>query len=535
MTTALTAYEKRMADIGDRSDAMRDVLLNPLFDTSSGDLISDPKTRKERVMAAAKNSIYESIESDGRDMILSTHARSLMNYTRARGQMPSDELLASAHAAIANALAVTSGNSRPNGFVLESAAPMSTTEGIQMRDRMIALILPVLLQSITSGMVTHVPGQFNQSEMFRIHRIAGSTFGDLVAGDRIDYRYNGRYSVMDQRRQTGVGDGTKTGAAHDFKLDTNVIFGKVHPVKRKSVRVLHDRDVVASDNGSGSIFGSFKIGETIVNVSGVVDYAAGTVDPVFSVPPAAGIKIDVGYDVDIERDPTLIPKIDHEMESAILYPHEGAIAGSVSLQALWGLRREYNVNAENMQMQAMRNLLVADKDRKILRDLYFFARGETTWNYTVPDNLYFQEHYETLKEVLLTISSMLSARTGISGLVGLVADTKAVNLFKAMKAPFFEPAPNYRELPQAHYVGRVFGMWDLYQDPHGESYSVLCYAKGAEHGQAGYVAGDAIPALSFKHPTMTDLQYKNTLWELSYRDINPFDGRDYFTMLKFLP
>jgi hypothetical protein len=31
---------------------------------------------------------------------------------------------------------------------------------------------------------------------------------------------------------------------------------------------------------------------------------------------------------------------------------------------------------------------------------------------------------------------------------------------------------------------------------------------------------------------MTDLQYKQTLWSLGYRDINPFEGRNYLMNLK---
>lgn len=524
-------YEERMQDINDRAGQMRTLLLESVTDPASGDVISDSKVLNARYADAVKDSVYESA-GESAPMILGTHARALHGYIRSHKRLPSDEMLASAHSSIENALNLTAGRSKPDGFVLESAE-MSTTQGIMMRDRMIALILPVMLNSITSEMVTFVPGDYNQSEMFKIHRIAGSTFGDLTKGDRIDYTYNGRYSVMDQRKETGTGNGTKTGSAHDFKLDTNVLFSKVYPLKRKSVRILHDHDVVGFDNGSGSIFGTFKVGATTVNVTGTVDYSAGTVDPIFSVAPANGIKIDIGYDVDIEKDPTLIPRVDHEMESSLLYPHESAISCGVTLQALWGLRREYNLNADNMAMSAMRNLLSKDKDSKILRDLYYFAKGSTSWVRTVPDQRYFQEHYETLKEALLGIDTLLKNRTGISGLVGLVADPKAANLFKAMKDPFFQADGSYRSSAQPARVGRIFGMWDLYEDPNATAWSALCYGKGSEHGQAGYVAGDAIPAMSFKHPVLTDLKYQSTLWELAYRDINPFAGREYFTTLNF--
>jgi len=205
------------------------------------------------------------------------------------------------------------------------------------------------------------------------------------------------------------------------------------------------------------------------------------------------------FDVNIEKDPTLIPTVDHEMDSRVLYPHESAIAAGVTLQALWALRREYNLNADSMAMTALRNILAADKDRKRLNDMYFFMKDERSWSYAVPDGVYFQEYYETLKQTLLTIDSVLMNRTGVSGLVGIVADSLSSVLFRTMREPNFVAAPGYVRRPQPHFVGRLFGMWDLYEDPQGTSYTSLCYAKGANHGEAGYVAGDAVPALTFKH------------------------------------
>ncbi len=521
-------YENRIMDITSRAAQMKGVLLESVIDTD-GSFINNKKVQAERLNSAAKDSVYESA-GDSAGRIIGTHSLALQSYCNRHGHAPSDELLASAHQAIENALAVSTDKSkRPNGLILE-AAEMSTTEGILMRDRMISLVLPVMLQTVTANMVTFIPGQYNSSEMFKVYRTAGSTFGGLTKGARIDYNYTGRYSVMDQREQVGVGDNTKTA----FPLNTNTKYGKAYPLKKKSIKILHDCNIVAEDNGAGSLFGSFVVGVTTVNVTGTVDYTTGVISPTFSVAPATGITIHIGFDVDIEADPTLIPRVDHEMISTILRPHEAAIYANTTLQALWGTRREFGLNTDNMAMQAMRNLLAADKDHKILQDMYFFAKGEKTWNMTVPEGTYFQEHYETLKQVLLEADSDLINNTGVSGLVGIVGDPKACGVFRSMKSPLFEPAAGYRKMPQPHYVGRVFGMWDLYEDPAKSPFECLLYAKGTDHGQAGYVAGDAIPALSFKHPMLPDLMYKSTLWELAYRDLQPFDGRDYFMKLKMV-
>jgi hypothetical protein len=402
-----------------------------------------------------------------------------------------------------------------------------------MRDRMIALILPVALMSITSRMVTHIPGQYNQSEIFKVHRVAGSTFGDLTEGDKIDHTFTGQYSSLDQRHLVATASAATTPTVTgDFEFDSETVLGGVYPMKKKSIRIFHDHNIVAVDDGDGSLHGSFVVGETTITVTGTVNYLTGNIDPIFSTGPADGIEIHVGFDVWIEKDATLIPVVNHEMESKILYPHESAISAHSTLQALWALRREFAMDADSMAMTAMRNLLAADRDRKILRDMYFYAKGERAWSMDIPAPMYFQEHYETVRRTLLEIDSVLLDRTGKSGLVGIVADAKSAVVFKAMKSPFFKAAPGYRRIPQPHYVGKLFGMWDLYEDPQAEDYTNLCFAKGRGVGEAAYVAGDAIAPLPFNHTIQSDLIYRNTLWALAYRDLQPFDGREYLMNLK---
>ena len=135
----------------------------------------------------------------------------------------------------------------------------------------------------------------------------------------------------------------------------------------------------------------------------------------------------------------------------------------------------------------------------------------------------------------MEIDTRLTQRTGVVGLTGIVGDTQSVNIFRYLPSPFFTPAPGYRPSPQPHYVGKIFGQYDLYCNPSQEPYTSLCYAKGPEHGQTGFVAGDAVPAITVRHPVLTDLMSRSTLWELSYRNLQPFDGREYLTTLKMVP
>ena len=530
-------YNKRVAEITEKAQHMKEHLLLPIVDDSTGMLLDSKDARCARLEAKTGTSVFEAA-GKGAATIQAVAANALYAYCKTRGRAPSDELLASAFQAIQNGLERTSGRSgdqgRVAGMLLESA-DMSTTQGLLMRDRLIALVLPVMLNSVCGNIVSFIPGSFNQSEVFKLYRRAGSTFGDITKDAQLNFDYQGQYSSMDQRYLTGTGNGSKTGSGTtDFDLNANTKFSANQPFKKKSVKIFHDHNQVAKDDGLGNISGSFVLSGVTTTVTGTVTYSAnGIVHPVFSIAPLTGIPIHVGVDIDIEKDPTLIPLVTTEMDSRVLYPHEAAISADTTLQALWAIRRELDLNSESMAMSSMRNLLAADKDRKVLRDMYFFSKGEETWDKNAIENVagdigYF---WKSLMESLLKVDAALLLRTGTSGLVGIVADSLSGSIFRSMPAPYFVPVSGYKAVPQPHYAGRLFDMWDLYINPAGADYTNLCYAKGQGIGEAGYVMGDAIPAMSFRHAIQRDLVYKNTLWELAYRDLQPFDGREYFMTL----
>lgn len=524
-------YQQQVADIARRASSMKRTLVEPFRNDAGG--FTAPKTAAEAknrdmvLESAIKGTAYECTENG--KMIAAVHARALQGYETVHGHLPSDDLLASCDKAVENAILLGSGKAAVGG-VFESAE-MSTTEGILMRDRLVSLVLPVWLQSITANMVTFIPGEFNQSEFFRIKRVAGSTFGDLQRGDVIDWDYTGVYSAMDQRALAATGDGT----TKNINFDSATKYGVAYPMKPKRTRVYVDRKMVAEDNGNGALAGSFMQGTTTVVVSGTVNYNTGVVAITFSAAPASGAEIHVGFDVNIEANSALIPKVDHKMWSRVLYPHESAIAGNATIQALWALRRELGQDIDNLTMQALRNLLAADKDKKHLSDMMFHCQNSVDWVREGDPTLTLREHYESLNAALLEIDSVLMKGNGVSGLVGIVADTKACNLFRYLPAPYFVPAPNFRSIAQPHYVGKVFGSFDLYCNPFSaEEWTCLCYAKGPDHGQTAYVAGDAVPALTFRHPVMGDLVQRATMWDLAYRDMQPFDGEKYLCKLNMV-
>lgn len=529
MPDRIKPYYKQVSDRIARAIAMRKALIDPFRTDDGGFLTSNTKAESEKRQMVLESAIADTAYSmtENGKMIAAVHARSLQGFEKMHGRLPSEDLLASAHQAIENAIAI-SGSNITLGGVFESA-DMSTTEGILLRDKLISLVLPVMLNSITSEMTTYIPGDFNQSEFYRVFRVAGSSFGDLKKGDTINYDYDGLYSVMDQRHVLGNADASTT----DFKFETKSINGAIYPIRPKRCRIWVNRKQAACDNGSGVIAGTYyDAGGQSVMVSGSVNYLSGEIEVSFKTAPIAGSELHVGFDVNIENEPKLIPRVDHQMFSQTLYPHESAITGDATIQAVWMLRRELGLDLDNLTMQALRNLLSADKDRKHLADMNFHCVANVDWNRVGSAAITLRQHYETLNAALLEVDSILMKGNGVSGLVGIVAGTEACNIFRYLPEPWFTLAPGFRSVAQPHYVGTVFGQWQLYCNPNQKNgWESLCFARGPNHGETAYVAGDAVPALTFRHPVMGDLTQKATMWELAYRDMQPFDGEKYLCRL----
>lgn len=526
-------YTTYIQDVANRSDELRKTLVEP-FRVEDGSFMV-PKTKAEaeernRILeSAAQNSIFE-MAGKSAPMIASVCSRALQGYEMRHKRQPSRDLLASAHKAIENLLLLT--NNKVKGPGVFEGVEMSTTAGIQIRDRLVSLVLPVYLTMITSNMVTYIPGDFNQSEFFRIKRQAGSNFGDLKKGDVIDYNYQGIYSQMAQTASLGTGDGSTT----SYSFDSNTTYSTVYPLKPKRIVVYMDQEAIGHDNGEGALMGAGNVNGVAYTVGGTVTYVEGKVSVSITPAPPADAELEIDFDVDIEKDPRLIPTVDHFMQSRVLYPHEAAINGNATIQALWALRRELGQALDSLTMQTMRNVLAADKDRKHLHDMYRFCPKENvTWVHTKAEGISLTEHYETVKMAVFDVDNVLMKANGIAGLSGIVAGTRACNVFRYLNNTYLEVAPGYRFSAQPHYVGRLFGYIDLFCDPYApDPWSCLCYAKGPDHGQTAYVAGDAVPALSFTHPIMGDLVKRATMWELAYHDMQPFDGRQYLCKLTFI-
>lgn len=529
-----TRFNEQVADIVRRANVMRQLCIQSQFDSSSR-FIEDEAVRAANINPCEIDPMFESVSDMQARQIVSACQSAVREYSQQYGTEPRDEVLASAHKTMESMLTLEGERNSQSGMMLESIGKsLETSEGVDLRAKMVALILPTLLATATSDAVTFIPARNDRLEFFRMRRIAGSSFGDYKRGDLIDdLSAGGQYAQMRQIFPM-VAEQQPNGTLkkHVFTSATDLVnTKKALPMKKGAVAVFVNHKKVASDfDTNGNIFGT----DGGVTYTGTCDYENGVITVNTSVALEAGIEMHVQFDVNIEQDPSLIPTIQHELESRVITPFEGAIAAEATIQAMFALQREYGIDLKSTQMQHMRNLLAAEKAARHLRDMNFACTRVTTFNKHCPAGYDWKLQRELLHDTLLKVSQLLLSTNKVAGLTGLFAGVDASILIKSLGAPFFVPAPNYTHTNHVHFTGTLFGVYKVFEAPEQllARDEMLCYARGRNHTEAGYIAGDAVAPTMYDHEIGATLRSRETLWELSFAEVNPFNGADYFYRVK---
>ncbi len=536
------AFNARVADISESSHRMKLLAVESQFDAQTGAFLTDDAARYGALQAAvSQEPMFESVSEEHAISIVTAMQSAVREHEKTYGELPRDEVFASAYSTMKNMMMLEGRSSEGSvgEMMLESIGEsLSTSEGVEIRARMVGLVMPVLLNTATLDAVTLIPAGANEAEIFKIYRRAGTSFADFKKGDIINASTVGQYSSMKQRYAFVEAQQPDAAmASHVFKTETDLANTAIEiPFKKGSVSVWMNRKRICRDLGSnnGIMTGVFTDAEGVsYTVNATVDYTAGivTVTPTAVLP--AGVELHAEFEVDIESKPELIPTIDHDMDSVLLRPSQNAIAADATIQAMFTMQREFGADLKSMQMGHMRNVLSAEKSVRHLRDMDFVCTREETFNLYVPEGEDWKLHREKLREVLLGISRKILAATEVVGLTGLYAGTNASNMLKALGAPHFISPANYVQTNDIHYAGKLFNLWKVFEAPVviGAD-EILCYGRGASHSEAGYVAGDAIAATMYNHPIGATLRARNTLYELAYGEVHPYGGENFFYRLK---
>ena len=308
------------------------------------------------------------------------------------------------------------------------------------------------------------------------------------------------------------------------------------PFLRGSMKVYLNRELVATDRAQeGKLFGTATISGSEVAVTGTVDYTNGVASITFASAVTNGAELTVGFDVDIESDPSLIPEIDHAMEAFTLRPFQRVITAGATIMAMFAASTEINLNTRAQNLTSMRNTVVDEKAKNQMRDIYWAATASFSFDATVNAGDDWRVVYEQLNAELSKVSTHLVTETEVAGLSGLYAGKDWANFIKSLPRVMFEPARNYKQVPAIHYCGLLFGKYKVFEVPQADIVPVdemVGYAKSDTVGKCGYLTGDVIPPTLYSHEVTKGLRKTDTLWALGYDEVHPRSGSKFYVNLK---
>lgn len=556
MNKDLTESNNRIAEIGERSSRMLAIVSTAQCD-ENGQYIKDKATRCQSIANAAKmDPLFESHNPRVAELVSTAWASAYADYCNTHDAPPRTELLAACHKAAENLLLLESSRTEKNqvlfsaGMLLESAGDgnvgsggndLTTSAGVIKLATYVAMILPVALGAQTSDACTFIPCEKERSKIFEIINIAGNTFGDLVANQQIDMTTVGSYSQM---RRIDTFPVQPSGIKETYTYNVKDKEKKDAPIRPKRTVLYINRIPTAPDNGSGNLYHTIESDSAPITINATLDYSIGKVEVATSGALPDGMALDIGYELDVETDPSLIPTITHAMLDYELFPSYYYLAAEHSVQAYHDLMREFGLDLNSLSYRTLRDYLSHEVDMMRLRIMAWRCIHKTAYDISLPDTQSFDSYAALLRGKFNDISTGIINRTRITGMTGAFAGANASSIIKQLPSSMFTPAPNYRQTPHVHYIGMLFGVYRIFEVPElvceslttlGSEFKVnqmLCYGRGEGIAQAGFVTGDAIPAIPFVHPTNPQLRDRTTIMGSAINEIHPRRGEDFFVMLE---
>jgi hypothetical protein len=535
-------YQARLADIAKRSKHVLGWASAAQF--KDGAFIADDNARAASILeAAAQDPIFEGINDKVVGQISTAWAGALADFSAKYKTLPRPEVLASCHQTLENCLLESArkdmGNT--NKAMLESVATdmMSVSDGVMRLPLFLAMILPAQLGAATSDACTFIPVTRDQSDIYEIMNVAGSSFGSYAAGDKLDMQSVGVYSQL-RRRYVLVASADGSAKTFSFKMED--FEGQKVPIRKGRSNIYVNRIKSTVDNGSGTLLHTFtNAAGKQITITGSLNYNNGQIDLSFSDAPDEGTEISIEAEINIEAAPELIPLINHEMAKYTLFPSQYVIAAEHTVQAAYEAQREFGIDLGSLQFRTLKDYLAHEQDMLRLRIMVWRTLHTDAFDIALPGNQDFNVWATIIKGKFQTVFRDIIERVKSSGAQGMFAGADAASFFKQLPPSFFQPAEDYSQTPYVHYIGTLWNNVKVFEVPVGvcenmaaegmdfTAMDVLCYVRDENPGKAGFVTGDAVPAVPFQHPTSTALVNRTTLWGSAVNDMHPRNGADYFT------
>lgn len=514
---------------------------------ANGALITDQnELARAATECALKDPMFEGVDRRFVRQVAAGWTSAMLDFEKRNGCLPPADVLANAQRCTENLMleSVKDKHEGSGSAMFESvAADMRSSDGIMRLAQYVALILPASLGAATSDACTFVPCDRDKADIYELLNIAGTEFGDFKKGDELHMQRAGVYAQL-KRFYIFPKDQQPDGIAKTFTFKIADLEGKAMPVKTERTKLLINRRMSKVDDGDGNLyFNDADVKGNKFSANCKVDYDKGTIEVVFTDAPAAGTELAAQVEINIEKSPELIPVINQTMRSFTVSPSQYVVASEHTVMSASDASREFGLNLASIQFTAMRNWLSHEQDMMRLRIMAFHCVRNFEFDVALPEAQQYESWVGLIRHRLSEMSTDMVNRTRKVGIRGGFAGGDAANFLKSLPPQYFVMDPDYVQTPHIQYIGMLFGIYRIYEVPNlvcdqfteqGCNFGrddILFYGRGEQIGEAGLIAGDAVPAIPYVHETNPSLVNRTTLWGSALNEMHPRNGENYFSKL----
>ncbi len=495
---------------------------------------------------------FEKLLSDVSDKdtvrILDSVARGVSIFQAEHGCLPTGDLLEAALQQGKSAFMCIGENGKSLLDGVSNSASSSHSDPTSLQpNRAVVAILSTMAEAVPFASYLPVDIGSNQAKLAILTHVAGSTYGDYVAGATMDGIAGGMVFASSTRQARIVHSGaapyttrlTQTNLANDpGKCDPN---GTGVPLLRGRTIVYVQGQVAAIDSPSGSGATSALSGTvTVTNpvdgnpitytIAGNVTLANGAVS-LTSVTPdfTAGTSVIVEGVVDYEVSPALIPSVGVRADTFDIMANPWRVMTTATIDTVTQMRNELGLDANSEALMAMRSQISAERHYNALGKVYELGLGtqksvDFQWAARSPQ-LVRAQIWQDLQAELGVVDQIMAENTMDHGITHLYVGKFLASIMQSLPPEMFVSS-GLSARPGIYRVGRLFGKYEVYYSPRVASETattatIVAVGRGTNVAQCPVVLGDAVSPTFLDLNMQADLKRQSAIYARDFTVVNP--------------
>ncbi len=500
------------------------------------------------VLPKELKAIYDQVDESKHGLINRAILDGISEYESRNGiSCPADLL----NMAIHSAWATTPEGSRQDPYY-DSASNVHADNFSLQPNRAVIAILTTIAEGIPIAHYLPADIRSNEARLAIVSHHAGTTSGGYAEGASLDGVSSGEPYISTSRMHTSTATVDST-----TQKSTGTITGKITKIQETrrtckqdagDLKLMRGRSLVyvagrvvaaeSSTTGSGNspVSGTFKVGGTSYTLSGNINTDTGAYS--FSTTPALPetVKVTVQGFIDFERDPSLTPTINTEVDTYKLYANPWRTTARVSPDARTQIYNELGLDSQSESIMTIHSQFANERHYQVLDlglalgenniETFDFAAAKAHQDSSAP------EVWRDFAIPLNKLSQKMAEATIDHGVTHLYVTTTVASMLAGLPTNFFEPS-GITARPSIYRLGRLFGRYEVYYTPkvltettttsNGISAQILCAGRASNVAQNPVVLGDAVAPSVIPLAVGEDLKQGAGFYARNFTCVNPHE------------